>query len=173
MTASTRASSRDDHHPSPAAGFLAGLREETARVTAAGADWLAAARSYPRAHGERRPGHGAVLRCGTLFDVVSAPAVFGRLLLDRIWAEGPGSGPVVAHRGRLLVFAAPGAAARLPALLSWEEWGSFVPPLMYHGTGDAVTVPPPAGPEAGKAGNDRDGAPPPRWLVAPASRHPW
>ncbi|MGV9316705.1 hypothetical protein ACWDR0_31660 [Streptomyces sp. NPDC003691] len=140
-----------------------------AQVTAAGADWLAAAGASPRPHWEHRPGAPcapAVLSCGRLFDVVSAPAVFGRLLLDRIWEEGPGSGPVAAHRGRMLIFAAPGTAARLPALLSWEEWGGFVPALMFHGRGDAVTAPPltPPGGDAGAL---------PRWLVAPGSRHPW
>ncbi|QDY80918.1 hypothetical protein FQU76_10505 [Streptomyces qinzhouensis] len=138
-----------------------------ARITAAGADWLAAAGAGPRPQAERCPGAPAVLSCGRLFDVVSAPAVFGRLLLDRMWEEGPGSGPVAAHRGRMLVFTTPGTAARLPALLSWEEWGGFVPALMFHGRGDAVTVPPLAAPGGGDPGVA------PRWLVAPGARHPW
>ncbi|MEW1545808.1 hypothetical protein [Streptomyces tsukubensis] len=151
--------------------FFARIRQESAReaaqITAAGADWLAAAGGSPRTLWERRPGAPAVLSCGRLFDVVSAPAVFGRLLLDRIWEEGPGSGPVAAHRGRVLVFTAPGTASRLPALLSWEEWGGYVPTLMFHGRGDAVTVPPLAAPGGGDPGSV------PRWLVAPGSRHPW
>ena len=52
------------------------------------------------------------------------PAVFGRRMLDRLWDDGPGSGPVAAYRGRILLFAAPGTAQRLPSLLRWEEWGS-------------------------------------------------
>ncbi|MEU5161061.1 hypothetical protein AB0G74_15840 [Streptomyces sp. NPDC020875] len=172
MSASTSAPVRDGRGPAiPEAGSREEGAPGAARVTAAGAEWLASAGSAARAPWERRPGHGAVLPCGTLFDVVSAPAVFGRLLLDRVWEEGPGSGPVVAYRGRLLVFAAPGTAARLPALLSWEEWGSFVPPLMYHGTGDAVTVPPDDG--RGPEPDGAAGVTAPRWLVAPGSRYPW
>ncbi|GAA3303579.1 hypothetical protein GCM10020295_52550 [Streptomyces cinereospinus] len=119
-----------------------------------------------------------VLPCGSAFDVVSAPAIFGRRMLDRLWSDGPGSGPVAVFRGRLLLFAAPGTAQRLPSLLGWEEWEATgpdagprgrtaaVPPLLCHGTGDAVTVPAPAATEpAGASGS--------RWLVAPDTRRPW
>ncbi|AOR34108.1 hypothetical protein BFF78_26380 [Streptomyces fodineus] len=141
------------------------------RVTPAGADWLASAAPYPCGTpiscGER-PDAPVVLPCGTVFDVVSAPAIFGRRMLDRLWDDGPGSGPVAMFRGRVLLFAAPGTAQRLPSLLAWEEWGSnrteAVPPLLCHGTGDAVTVPAPAG---------RDTPGDARWLVAPDTRHPW
>ncbi|MFI2211040.1 bifunctional DNA primase/polymerase [Streptomyces sp. NPDC020141] len=142
--------------------------DPVARVTGPGAEWLASAGASPRsvlARWESRPTEPAVLPCGSVFDVVSAPAVFGRHMLDRLREEGPGCGPVAAHRGRMLIFAAPGSADRLPALLRWEEWGGAVPPLLCHGTGDAVTVPPPE--EA-----DRSGACS-RWLVAPEARHPW
>ncbi|GLX52547.1 hypothetical protein Shyhy01_54970 [Streptomyces hygroscopicus subsp. hygroscopicus] len=132
------------------------------RVTSDGAAWLASAGSYP----PHAPAP-AVLPCGTVFDVVSAPAVFGRRMLDRLWDDGPGSGPVAVSRGRMLLFCSPGTAHRLPSLLAWEEWGSHraaaVPPLLCHGTGDAVTVPPP----------DGDTSADPRWLVAPDARHPW
>ncbi|WP_107118976.1 bifunctional DNA primase/polymerase [Streptomyces bungoensis] len=142
-------------------------------VTTAGAAWLASAGTYPRSTlalwGER-PKAPVVLPCGTVFDVVSAPVVFGRRMLDRLWDEGPGSGPVAAHRGRVLLFAAPGTAQRLPSLLAWEEWGSHrtdaVPPLLCHGTGDAVTVPAPRGGDSPGPGGSR-------WLVAPDTRHPW
>ncbi|WTL20504.1 hypothetical protein OG329_28090 [Streptomyces sp. NBC_01506] len=154
------------------------LREEsrhhTAQVTAAGAGWLASAGPYPRSTlslWEARPTAPGVLPCGTVFDVVNVPAIFGRRMLDRLWSEGPGSGPVATHRGRTMLFAAPGTAQRLPSLLSWEEWGRSapegaapaVPPLLCHGSGDAVTVPSlvPAA------------APAPRWVVAPDTRHPW
>ncbi|MGW5100366.1 bifunctional DNA primase/polymerase [Streptomyces sp. NPDC004100] len=144
-------------------------------ATADGAAWLASAGTYPRstlALWEERPGAPVVLPCGSVFDVVSAPAIFGRRMLDRLWGEGPGSGPVAVHRGRMLLFTAPGTAQRLPSLLTWEEWGPrthAVPPLLCHGTGDAVTVPAlygenPADP-AGPAGS--------RWLVAPDTRQPW
>ncbi|MEV5881859.1 bifunctional DNA primase/polymerase [Streptomyces sp. NPDC052020] len=147
-------------------------------VTTDGAAWLASAGTYPRstlALWEERPDAPVVLPCGSAFDIVSAPAVFGRRMLDRLWEEGPGSGPVAEFRGRTLLFAAPGAAQRLPSLLEWEEWGArgrdggrtdAVPPLLCHGTGDAVTVPALRG--AGSA--DRTGS---RWLVAPDTRHPW
>ncbi|MEU5898549.1 bifunctional DNA primase/polymerase [Streptomyces venezuelae] len=140
-------------------------------VTADGAAWLASAETYPRSaltHWRSRPGAPAVLPCGSAFDVVSVPAVFGRRMLDRLWEEGPGSGPVAAHRGRVLLFAAPGTAQRLPALLEWEEWGggTEVPPVLCHGTGDAVTVPPLAA--TGPGGRLES-----RWLVAPGTRHPW
>ncbi|MFC7882890.1 bifunctional DNA primase/polymerase [Streptomyces sp. NPDC057376] len=145
-------------------------------VTADGAAWLASAGTYPRstlALWEERPAAPVVLPCGSAFDVVSAPTVFGRRMLDRLWEEGPGSGPVAEFRGRMLLFAAPGTAQRLPSLLEWEEWGArgreggrtgTVPPLLCHGAGDAVTVPAPAG------GPARTGS---RWLVAPDTRMPW
>ncbi|MFE9772997.1 bifunctional DNA primase/polymerase [Streptomyces sp. NPDC005931] len=148
-------------------------------VTPEGAAWLASAGTYPRStlsHWEERPHAPVVLPCGAAFDVVSAPAIFGRRMLDRMWAEGPGSGPVAEFRGRMLLFAAPGTAQRLPALLKWEEWGAHgredgragsVPPLLCHGTGDAVTVPAPARTVSLPA---RPGS---RWLVAPDTRHPW
>jgi hypothetical protein len=157
-------------------------------VTPDGAAWLASAGTYPRstlALWEERPGAPVVLPCGSVFDVVSAPAMFGRRMLDRLWDDGPGSGPVAEFRGRMLVFAAPGTAQRLPALLEWEEWGTGgrarpVPPLLCHGTGDAVTVPAttvsptgadsPSGPAVPSGVSGRAGA---RWLVAPDCRQPW
>ncbi|AOP45723.1 bifunctional DNA primase/polymerase [Streptomyces lydicus] len=168
-------------------------------VTLAGADWLATAASRPdelHALWARQPAAPSVLPCGTAFDVINAPALFGRRMVDRLWSDGPGSGPVAAHRGRLLLFAAPGTAQRLPALLVWEEWAAAVPPLLCHGTGDAVTVPPlhphpgtgtagarpaytdtpsaygvPAAPPADPADLTSPGTS--RWLVAPDVREPW
>lgn len=146
-------------------------------VTPDGAAWLASAGAFPRstlALWEERPDAPVVLPCGSAFDIVSAPAIFGRRMLDRLWDEGPGSGPVAVFRGRMLLFTAPGTAHRLRSLLEWEEWGTSdpaspgrtaaIPPLLCHGTGDAVTVPAPAGTEP---------APASRWLVAPDTRHPW
>ncbi|MFJ8074763.1 bifunctional DNA primase/polymerase [Streptomyces sp. NPDC096176] len=138
-----------------------------ARVTPPGAGWLASAETYPRsalAQWEARPTAPAVLPCGSVFDVVNVPAIFGRRLLDQLWTEGPGSGPVAVHRGRMMLFAAPGTAQRLPSLLDWEEWGDAVPPLLCHGMGDAVTVPPLT---------STNTASEPRWLVAPDTRQPW
>ncbi|MFF3610321.1 hypothetical protein [Streptomyces sp. NPDC002580] len=162
-------------------------------VTSEGAAWLASAGPYPRSTlalwGER-PKAPVVLPCGSTFDIVSAPALFGRRMLDRLWDEGPGSGPVAVYRGRTLLFAAPGTAQRLPSLMEWEEWGSGaatgraaterepaghvgrcrkVPPLLCHGTGDAVTVP------ALRADDDSPDAArtDSRWLVAPDTRQPW
>ncbi|MEU6666303.1 bifunctional DNA primase/polymerase [Streptomyces sp. NPDC046727] len=141
------------------------------RVSTDGVAWLASAGTCPRstrALWDERPDAPVVLPCGTVFDVVSAPAIFGRRMLDRLWDEGAGSGPVAVFRGRMLLFTAPGTAQRLPSLLAWEEWGSQraqeVPPLLCHGTGDAVTVPP-------LTCGDASGAA--RWLVAPDARHPW
>ncbi|NEC75441.1 bifunctional DNA primase/polymerase, partial [Streptomyces rochei] len=117
-------------------------------VTTDGAAWLASAGAHPRttlAFWEERPEAPVVLPCGSAFDVVSAPAIFGRRMLDRMWDEGPGSGPVAEFRGRMLLFAAPGTAQRLPSLLEWEEWSARgrgggrtgeVPPLLCHGAGD-------------------------------------
>lgn len=177
-----------------------------ARVTAAGAAWLASAAPAPQrvlALWAARPEAPAVLPCGTAFDVISAPGVFGRRLLDRLWSEGPGSGPVAVHRGRLLLFTEPGTARRLPALLAGTQWGAALPPLLCHGTGDTVTVPPlrlpasalaatarpPAPAVAAAPGGLRPlagtGVPGPgngagtarpalsRWLAAPDVRHPW
>ncbi|MCQ4046681.1 bifunctional DNA primase/polymerase [Streptantibioticus rubrisoli] len=140
-------------------------------VTVAGADWLASASAFPRsvhALWAARPTAPSVLPCGTAFDVVNLPALFGRRVLDRLWAAGPGCGPVAVHRGRILVFAVPGTAARLPALLAWEEWGAHVPPLMCHGPGETVTVPPLVPVCDGRHSAGRS-----RWLVAPGARHPW
>ncbi|WP_435280753.1 bifunctional DNA primase/polymerase [Streptomyces koelreuteriae] len=150
-------------------------------VTPDGAAWLASAGTYPRSTlslWEERPDAPIVLPCGAVFDVVSAPSVFGRRMLDRLWDDGPGSGPVAEFRGRMLLFAAPGTAQRLPALLEWEEWGAHgrdggetgragaVPPLLCHGTGDAVTIPAPVE-VASPSRSDS------RWLVAPDTRQPW
>ncbi|MET7682868.1 bifunctional DNA primase/polymerase [Streptomyces sp. NPDC005423] len=146
-------------------------------VTSDGAAWLASAGTYPRstlALWEERPDAPVVLPCGSVFDVVSAPAVFGRRMLDRLWDEGPGSGPVATHRGRMLLFTAAGTAQRLPSLLGWEEWGSpagegrtgAIPPLLCHGRGDAVTVPALVGAASPTPCDSR-------WLVAPDIRHPW
>ncbi len=138
-------------------------------VTAEGAEWLASASPFPRsarALWAARPSGAGVLPCGTAFDVIDLPGLFGRRVLERLWSAGPGCGPVAVHRGRIWLFAAPGTADRLPALLSWEEWAHRVPSMICHGVGDAVTVPPlrPAsGPPAGA----------PRWLVAPGVRDPW
>ncbi|MFI1762185.1 bifunctional DNA primase/polymerase [Streptomyces sp. NPDC020800] len=145
-------------------------------ATPEGAAWLASTGTYPRstlANWQEHPDAPLVLPCGTVFDVVSAPVVFGRRMLDRLWDEGPGSGPVAVFRGRMLLFAAPGTAQRLPSLLTWEEWGgghgsrtAAVPPLLCHGTGDAVTVPALSGGDSPTPGGSR-------WLVAPDTRHPW
>ncbi|MCF3122381.1 bifunctional DNA primase/polymerase [Streptomyces arenae] len=167
------------HGPSPVPAAPdpapAGPARDACHVTADGAAWLASAETYPLSAltlWRTRPSAPAVLPCGSAFDVVSVPAVFGRRMLDRLWEEGPGSGPVAAHRGRMLLFASPGTAQRLPSLLEWEEWGPAVPSVLCHGTGDAVTVPPPT------AGGAPDGGTPihrpaSRWLVAPDTRHPW
>jgi hypothetical protein len=143
---------------------------ETQFVTSEGAAWLASASAFPlsvQALWSARPTAPSVLPCGTAFDVVNAPALFGRRVLEQLWSGGPGSGPVAVHRGRVLLLAAPGTAQRLPSLLGWEEWRRAVPPLMCHGSGDAVTVPPLHGdggaPAAGQS----------RWLVAPDTRQPW
>ncbi|MGF0176252.1 bifunctional DNA primase/polymerase [Streptomyces sp. Marseille-Q5077] len=140
-----------------------------ASLTADGAAWLASAEPYPRstrALWDEQPTAPVVLGCGSVFDIVSAPAIFGRRMVDRLWEEGPGSGPVAMLRGRMLLFAAPGTAQRLPSLLRWEELGRVgdVPPLLCHGAGDAVTVP------GGSAADTPSGS---RWLVAPDTRSPW
>ncbi|WP_235990888.1 hypothetical protein, partial [Streptomyces ureilyticus] len=143
-------------------------------LTSDGAAWLASAQSHQHtatvAVRNRRPTTPVVLPCGSAFDVVNAPAIFGRRMLDELWGEGPGSGPVAAYRGRMLLFATPGTAQRLPALLKWEEWGSdggagrsrAIPPLLCHGRGDAVTIPP-----AGASATPAPARTPARWLVAP------
>ncbi|MET7618049.1 bifunctional DNA primase/polymerase [Streptomyces sp. NPDC005408] len=169
---------RDDSLLTPGAGdderrtdIFALLREEgrhhVAHVTPPGGSWLTSAGAHPRsmlALWETRPSAPAVLPCGSVFDVVNVPAIFGRRMLDRLWEEGPGSGPVAMHRGRMLLFTAPGTAQRLPSLLDWEEWGEAVPPMLCHGLGDAVTVPPLTQDHTASG---------PRWLVAPDTRHPW
>lgn len=150
-----------------------GIASHTEHVTIDGADWLASASAFPhsvRALWSARPSAPSVLPCGTAFDVVNLPAVFGRRVLDRLWSAGPGCGPVAAYRGRILLFATPGTAGRLPSLLTWEEWGSLVPPMLCHGAGDAVTVPPLVPPPAGRGEESECRA---RWLVAPDVRQPW
>ncbi|WP_344387618.1 hypothetical protein [Streptomyces vastus] len=159
-------------------------------LTSDGAAWLASAQSHTHtiththththttvAVRNDRSTTSVVLPCGSAFDVVNAPAIFGRRMLDQLWGEGPGSGPVAAYRGRMLLFATPGTAQRLPVLLKWEEWGSdggagrsrAIPPLLCHGRGDAVTIPP-----AGTTPGEPAPLPTPaRWLVAPDTRRPW
>ncbi|MDB1089593.1 bifunctional DNA primase/polymerase [Streptomyces sp. ACA25] len=139
--------------------------------TPSGTAWLASAGTFPGSVTtlwSRHPHRATELPCGRVFDVVSAPALFGRRLLEALWTCGPGSGPVAAHRGRLLLFAAPGTAARLPALLHWQEWSGGaapVPALLCLGTGDVVSVPGPV-----PAGRESEHA---RWLVAPHTPSPW
>ncbi|GLV78055.1 bifunctional DNA primase/polymerase [Streptomyces hygroscopicus] len=163
-------------------------------VTPAGADWLASASASP--HGvqalwAQSPTAAVTLPCGTAFDVISMDALFGRQVVSRLWSDGPGTGPVAAQGGRVMLFAVPGAAQRLPALLGWEEWGAAAPPLLCYGRGDAVTVPPlfppdPGPPPPGAAehaapesaarestARESAPAPSPRWLVAPDVRAPW
>ncbi|WP_306332495.1 bifunctional DNA primase/polymerase [Streptomyces sp. KL118A] len=195
MSSTSLHTSQSSTSPSPAGPSPTGPAHDVCDdVTAEGAAWLASAETYPRSaltHWRSRPNAPAVLPCGSAFDVVSVPAVFGRRMLDRLWEEGPGSGPVAAHRGRVLLFAAPGTAQRLPALLEWEEWGAAVPSVLCHGTGDAVTVPPLTTPaqapaqapakNLAEAPEATGGAPRTapggrlgsRWLVAPGTRHPW
>ncbi|MCH6160456.1 hypothetical protein MMA15_08535 [Streptomyces sp. M600PL45_2] len=147
-------------------------------VTRAGADWLASACTLTasvHALWLHRPASPSVLPCGTAFDVVSAPPLPGRLILERLWSSGPGSGPVAVHRGRVLLFAAAGTAQRLPALLAWEEWRSSredaiaetFPSLICLGYGDSVTIP------ALRPGHEEQAPCPSRWLVAPDVRRPW
>ncbi|MEU7370226.1 bifunctional DNA primase/polymerase [Streptomyces hygroscopicus] len=163
-------------------------------VTPAGADWLASASASPRgvqALWAQSPTAAVTLPCGTAFDVISMDALFGRQVVSRLWSDGPGTGPVAAQAGRVMLFAVPGAAQRLPALLGWEEWGAAAPPLLCYGRGDAVTVPPlfppdPGPPPPGAAehaapestarestARESAPAPSPRWLVAPDVRAPW
>jgi len=150
-------------------------------LTSDGAAWLASAQSHTRRHAavavQNDRSTPPALPCSSAFDVINAPAIFGRHMLDQLWGEGPGSGPVAAYRGRMLLFAAPGTAQRLPVLLKWEEWSSdggagrsrAIPPLLCHGRGDAVTIPP-----AGTTPGDPARTPTPaRWLVAPDTRRPW
>ncbi|AVH58573.1 MULTISPECIES: bifunctional DNA primase/polymerase [Streptomyces] len=152
---------------------------DIAGVASEGAAWLASAGTYPRstlALWAERPDAPVVLPCGSAFDIVNAPAIFGRRMLDRLWDDGPGSGPVAAYRGRMLLFAAPGTAQRLPSLLEWEEAAGragrcgAVAPLLCHGTGDAVTVP---ALSVGGTGPSPAARLESRWLVAPDTRHPW
>ncbi|WP_445519132.1 bifunctional DNA primase/polymerase [Streptomyces sp. NEAU-174] len=155
-------------------------------VTPAGADWLASASASPRgvqALWAAAPTAPVTLPCGTAFDVISMDALFGRRVVGRLWTDGPGTGPVAAQGGRVMLFATPGTAQRLPALLGWEEWGAAAPPLLCYGRGDAVTVPPlfppdPGPQEAAPLEHDAPESgvapmPPPRWLVAPDVRGPW
>jgi hypothetical protein len=147
-------------------------------VTRAGADWLASACTLTasvHALWLHRPASPSVLPCGTAFDVVSAPPLPGRLILERLWSSGPGSGPVAVHRGRVLLFATAGTAQRLPALLAWEEWRSSregavaetFPSLICLGRGDSVTIP------ALHPGHEEHAPGASRWLVAPDVRRPW
>ncbi|MEU7056252.1 bifunctional DNA primase/polymerase [Streptomyces sp. NPDC046197] len=179
-------------------------RSDALGVTTEGAAWLASAGTYPRstlALWRERPDALVVLPCGSVFDVVSAPAIFGRRMLDRLWDEGPGSGPVAVHRGRMLLFAAPGTAQRLPSLLEWEErgtQGSRESPYSRgsHGSRGSQDAHDSQDP---RTGSGRTGGVPPllchgngdavtvpaltddasphwpasRWLVAPDTRHPW
>lgn len=161
--------------------------ELTSHVTPAGAEWLASASAFPRsvrALWSARPTSASVLPCGTTFDVISAPALFGRELLARLGSVGPRSGPAALLRDRVMLFAQPGSAQRLSTLLDWEEWAGRrrnVPPLLCHGLGDTVTVPPvyasadryASTPACAGQGNQESRGGQGHWLVAPAVRSPW
>ncbi|WP_433342053.1 hypothetical protein [Streptomyces sp. CA-253872] len=134
-----------------------------------GARWLASATPDPEAAlrtWSARPRDPLRLPCGTAFDLVSAPLLFGRRMVERLWAEGPGCGPLAERGDRLLLLATPGTADRLAALLRWEQWGGSprhpLPPLLCHGRGDLASLPPLA------PGGSRD-----RWLVPPKGPRPW
>ncbi|WP_330290758.1 hypothetical protein [Streptomyces sp. NBC_00576] len=178
---------------------MSSTHSDVSGVTSEGAVWLASAGTYPRSTlslWAERPTAPLVLPCGTAFDVVNVPAIFGRRMLDRLWDDGPGSGPVAAYRGRILLFAALGTAQRLPSLLRWEEWGSAsdvgelgngtdggdggagrrrltIPPLLCHGRGDAVTVPSLVTDEPEHGEEEGDPRPESRWVVAPDTSRPW
>lgn len=147
--------------------------ESTELVSVAGEAWLASASEFPssmRALWEARPWVPSVLPCGRVFDVLGMPSLFGRRVLDELWSSGPGCGPVALVRGRILLFVQPGAAPRLRTLLAWEEWARDVPPLLCHGQGDAVTLPPLRRVVDLQSSSGRDSS---RWIVAPDSREPW
>ncbi|WP_078862655.1 bifunctional DNA primase/polymerase [Streptomyces sp. NRRL F-5123] len=176
----------DEWQRNTPAGSVVGIvteaqrRRHTACVTPEGAAWLASASAFPRsveALWSARPGAPSVLPCGRAFDVVNLTPLFGRRVLEQLWAAGPGSGPVAVHRGRVLLLVAPGTAQRLPALLGWEEWAGAVPPMLCHGAGDAVTVPPlyalPADIDPAGSADTEAGPGMSRWVVAPDTRHPW
>ncbi|WP_370146368.1 bifunctional DNA primase/polymerase [Streptacidiphilus sp. EB129] len=156
-------------HPGSSRGVDMWTHQSIEYVTVAGEAWLASASEYPRsmrALWESRPWAPTVLPCGRTFDVVNLPGLFGRRVLDELWATGPGCGPVATHRGRILLFAQVGAAQQLRTLLVWEEWARSVPPLLCHSAGDAITVPP-----VQRAVDAPEG--PNRWIVAPDTREPW
>ena len=149
---------------------------------------------YPRSTlalwGERPDGPGRPALRHARSTSSACSALFGRRMLDRLWADGPGSGP---GRGAPRPDPAVRRARHRPAAalaLEWEEWSAAlpgtcghlagtagawsgvapgdrsrrgsgspvgsagpghgvragrcreVPPLLCHGTGDAVTVPP-------------------------------
>lgn len=138
-------------------------------LTVAAENWLASASEYPRsmrALWASRPWAPTVLPCGRTFDVVNLPGLFGRRVLDELWRSGPGCGPVAGLRGRVLVFAQVGTAERLRTLLAWEEWVRSVPPLLCHGAGDAITVPPAQRPVDAPETHGR-------WIVPPEGGDPW
>jgi hypothetical protein len=180
---------RDTQHTRARYTTLQGTYSAVTQITSAGVRWLVSADPFPGsafAVWSANPSAPGVVRCGTAFDVINVPAVFGRRMLDRLWIDGPGSGPVAVHRNRMLLFAVPGTARRLPALLGCEEWGAMVPPLLCHGAGDAVTVPPLKAPDEAQEGHEKGrsdaggsrtgpavGPGRSRWLVAPDVRHPW
>jgi hypothetical protein len=154
-----------DHQPQP--DFPSRSHSQT--VTPEGTSWLASSSASPRstqALWADRPSAPMVLPCGGVFDAVSLSVLPGRQVLEQLWTSGPGSGPAATHRGRVLLLTAPGTALRLPSLTAWEEWSSSVPPVLCHGPGDAITVPP-LSPGRAPAPSST------RWLVAPATRDPW
>ncbi|MEK8171028.1 hypothetical protein NKH77_20205 [Streptomyces sp. M19] len=66
--------------------------QTAAYVTSAGADWLASASPFRAACTPcgRTPRGPVVLPCGSAFDVITMPPVFGRLAVTRLWCDGPG-----------------------------------------------------------------------------------
>ncbi|MET8942989.1 bifunctional DNA primase/polymerase [Streptomyces sp. NPDC004542] len=106
------------------------------------------------------PGAAVMLPVGRAFDVIEVAEPAGRRALARLERMGIPLGPVTATPdGRAHFFVAPGAAAKLPALLyrmGWDDPSAL--DLRGLGPGTYITAPP----------SDRAGLGPVRWLRPPA-----
>ena len=119
---------------------------------------------------ESRPGAPVVaaVRRGPSSTSSNVPAIFGRRMLDRLWSEGPGSGPVARSTAAGCCCSpppAPPSGCRSLWLGGVGRTCRTAAPC--HGTGDAVTVPPLAAADPPPTAGSRAG-----WSL-PDTRHPW
>lgn len=92
---------------------------------------------------QERPHSSILLPTGRTFDVIDVPEMAGCLALARMERMDLPLGPVICVPGRRLIFfALPGAAAKVPQQLRRLGWGASTLDLVARGEGDYIPAPP-------------------------------